>query len=215
MTRYELGQRSGETAGEDPGGDGGGAGKNANTKLAAKGERASRPGNNSSATLKAARSRAKPAGLRYRTNLVPRRNATSPIRTAALCRSERKAICKPITHRQPSTQTRCIVRTNSRSAAAIQAESSPSSRPSRTISAASQSRPVQTGLWLLQRSQSRSARGAWYGRAMTALDAPSTRQRQTEKSSTLTQLMHKKIDDGGFETPYRLRKQIVKPVSDR
>ena len=44
---------------------------------------ASRPKNNSSATLKAARSRAN-RRHHYRTNLVPRRNATSPIRTAAL-----------------------------------------------------------------------------------------------------------------------------------
>ena len=43
---------------------------------------------------------------------------------------------------------------------------------------------------------------------MSHLDAPSTRQRQTEK----LQLMRKKIDDGGFETPYRLRKQVVEPV---
>jgi IS5 family transposase len=28
----------------------------------------------------------------------------------------------------------------------------------------------------------------------------------------LTQQMRKKIDDGGFETPYRLRKQVVEPV---
>ena len=28
----------------------------------------------------------------------------------------------------------------------------------------------------------------------------------------LTQLMRKKIDDGGFETPYRLRKQVVESV---
>ncbi|MFC3323599.1 transposase [Mesorhizobium cantuariense] len=28
----------------------------------------------------------------------------------------------------------------------------------------------------------------------------------------LTQWMRKKIDDGGFETPYRLRKQVVEPV---
>ena len=28
----------------------------------------------------------------------------------------------------------------------------------------------------------------------------------------LTQRMRKKIDDGGFETPYRLRKQVVEPV---
>ena len=28
----------------------------------------------------------------------------------------------------------------------------------------------------------------------------------------LTQLMRKKIDDGRFETPYRLRKQVVEPV---
>lgn len=29
---------------------------------------------------------------------------------------------------------------------------------------------------------------------------------------SLTQAMRKKIDDGGFETPYRLRKQVVEPV---
>src|SRR6266403_3175569 len=28
----------------------------------------------------------------------------------------------------------------------------------------------------------------------------------------LTQRMRKKIDDGGFQTPYRLRKQVVEPV---
>src|SRR5258708_34441540 len=28
----------------------------------------------------------------------------------------------------------------------------------------------------------------------------------------LTQRMRQKIDDGGFETPYRLRKQVVEPV---
>ena len=43
---------------------------------------ASRPKNNSSATLKAARSRAN-RRHHYRTNLIPRRNATSPIRTGA------------------------------------------------------------------------------------------------------------------------------------
>jgi hypothetical protein len=45
-------------------------------------EQTSRPKNNSSATLKAARSRAN-RRRHYRTNLIPRRNATSPIRTAA------------------------------------------------------------------------------------------------------------------------------------
>jgi transposase len=43
---------------------------------------ASRPKNNSSATLKAARSRAN-RRHHHRTNLIPRRNATSPIRKAA------------------------------------------------------------------------------------------------------------------------------------
>ena len=32
------------------------------------------------------------------------------------------------------------------------------------------------------------------------------------KVGALTRLMRKKIDDGGFETPYRLRKQVVEPV---
>ena len=47
---------------------------------------------------------------------------------------------------------------------------------------------------------------------MSHPDAPSTRQPRTEKLADLTQRMRKKIDDGGFETPYRLRKQVVEPV---
>jgi hypothetical protein len=56
----------------------------AEAKLAASRRKsaASRPKNNSSATLKAARSRAN-RRQHQRTNLIPRRNATSPIRTAA------------------------------------------------------------------------------------------------------------------------------------
>ena len=47
---------------------------------------------------------------------------------------------------------------------------------------------------------------------MSHPDGPSTRRRQTARLVDLTQLMRKKIDDGGFETPYRLRKQVVEPV---
>ena len=51
---------------------------------------------------------------------------------------------------------------------------------------------------------------------MSHPDAPSTRQRQNGKAGgRLTQLMRKKIDDGGFETPYRLRKQVVEPVFEQ
>ena len=46
--------------------------------------------------------------------------------------------------------------------------------------------------------------------------APGRAQHPTAKTSKvggpLTQAMRKKIDDGGFETPYRLRKQVVEPV---
>ena len=69
-------------AGEDPGGDGGAGGRRQKAGRRRK-SAASRPKNNSSATLKAARSRAN-RRHHYRTNLIPRRNATSPIRTAAL-----------------------------------------------------------------------------------------------------------------------------------
>ncbi len=48
--------------------------------------------------------------------------------------------------------------------------------------------------------------------AMSRLDAPSTRQRQMESWWTADATMRKKIDDGGFETPYRLRKQVAEPV---
>jgi hypothetical protein len=40
--------------------------------------------------------------------------------------------------------------------------------------------------------------------------APDSRERKIGRP--LTQRMRKKIDDGGFETPYRLRKQVVEPV---
>ena len=46
--------------------------------------------------------------------------------------------------------------------------------------------------------------------------APGRAQHPTTKTSKvggpLTQAMRKKIDDGGFESPYRLRKQVVEPV---
>ena len=61
--------------------------------------------------------------------------------------------------------------------------------------------------------------------AMAALEADAKlaaeeeRRIEAEKAAAngkvggpLTQLMRKKIDDGGFETPYRLRKQVVEPV---
>ena len=42
---------------------------------------------------------------------------------------------------------------------------------------------------------------------MSRPDAPSP-----DSGGPLTQRMRKKIDDGGFETPYRLRKQGAEPV---
>ena len=46
--------------------------------------------------------------------------------------------------------------------------------------------------------------------------APGRAQHPTAKTrkigGPLTQAMRKKIDDGGFESPYRLRKQVVEPV---
>jgi len=45
------------------------------------------------------------------------------------------------------------------------------------------------------------------------LDAPSIRPRQPGKvGGPLTQLIAKKIDDGGFETPYRCESKWVEPV---
>ena len=68
-------------------------------------------------------------------------------------------------------------------------------------------------LWLLQRTQSQSARSTWYRRLCRR---PGRARHPTAANGKvggpLTQLMRKKIDDGGFETPYRLRKQVVEPV---
>ena len=51
---------------------------------------------------------------------------------------------------------------------------------------------------------------------MTLTVAPGRAKHPTKDNGKtggpLTQLMRKKIDDGGFETPYRLRKQVVEPV---
>ena len=78
-----------------------------------------------------------------RTNLIPRRNATSPIRTAIM---KSKEGFDQAYNAQAAVTLRpgSLSRTNSRSAAAIRANWCPWSRPSRTISAASQSRPQRT-----------------------------------------------------------------------
>jgi hypothetical protein len=44
---------------------------------------------------------------------------------------------------------------------------------------------------------------------MAALEADAELAAEEERR---IELMRKKIDDGGFETPYRLRKQVVEPV---
>jgi transposase len=53
-------------------------------------------------------------------------------------------------------------------------------------------------------------------RAIDAYIAPGRAKHATANNGKtggpLTQAMRKKIDDGGFDTPYRLRKQIVEPV---
>ena len=41
---------------------------------------------------------------------------------------------------------------------------------------------------------------------------PETAANGKVRGGPLTQLMRTKIDDGGFETPYRTRKQVVEPV---
>ena len=57
---------------------------------------------------------------------------------------------------------------------------------------------------------------ALVARGIDGYVAPGRAQRPTAANGKvggpLTQLMRKKIDDGGFETPYRLRKQVVEPV---
>ena len=83
-------------------------------------------------------------------------------------------------------------------------------RPSRTISAASQSRSQRTLATAAKPISKRLARG------IDGYVAPERAQHPTAANGKvggpLTQLMRKKIDDGGFETPYRLRKQVVEPV---
>ena len=76
-----------------------------------------------------------------------------------------------------------------------------------------QSRPQAgaglSGLRLLQRSQSRSARSPWYRRLCRTRtgQAPDGGKRQGWWTADATD-----ANDGGFETPYRLRKQVVEPV---
>ena len=97
-----------------------------------------------------------------------------------------------------------------RSAAAIRANWCPWSKQSKTISVASQEQASADSGYCSEPTPKRSSHVV--STAMSHLDAPSTRPRQTLKGGPLTQLMRKKIDDGGFETPYRLRKQVVEPA---
>ena len=66
---------------------------------------------------------------------------------------------------------------------------------------------------LLQRSRSSKR---WKHTVSTAMSHPGRAKHPTVANGKiggpLTQRMRKKIDDGGFETPYRLRKQVVEPV---
>ena len=58
----------------------------------------------------------------------------------------------------------------------------------------------------------RSARSPWYRRLCRTRTGQAPTAANGKVGGPLTQLMRKKIDDGGFETPYRLRKQVVEPV---
>ena len=49
-------------------------------------------------------------------------------------------------------------------------------------------------------------------RRMVAIEFGMCRSGRGKVGGLLTQLKRKKIDDGGFETPYRSRKQVVEPV---
>ena len=85
-------------------------------------------------------------------------------------------------------------------------------QPSRTISAGGQSRPRRDFL-ATERVQSQRARRT----CRSDGDVPHLERAQHPTANgkvggDRTQLMRKKIDDGGFETPYRLRKQVVEPV---
>ena len=68
----------------------------------------------------------------------------------------------------------------------------------------------------LTRQRVSSARGYLPAVCQFGYVAPGRAQHPTAANGKvggpLTQLMRKKIDDGGFETPYRLRKQVVEPV---
>jgi hypothetical protein len=71
---------------------------------------------------------------------------------------------------------------------------------------------ASAGLRLLQRSQSRSARSTRYRRLCRARTRQAPDRSERKIGGPLTQRMRKKIDAGGFDTPYRLRKQVVEPV---
>ena len=87
----------------------------------------------------------------------------------------------------------------------------PWSKQSKTISVASQSRPQRTHGYC-----SEPISKALVARGIDGYVAPGRAQHPTAANGKvggpLTQLMRTKIDDGGFETPYRLRKQVVEPV---
>ena len=137
-------------------------------QVAAAEECASRPKNNSCATLKTARSRAN-RRHHYRTNLIPRRNAfTDP--DSRIMKSK-EGFAKPITHRQRRRRglDHCRARTH-----AVRQRSGPIGACHREQSRP-QARAGVSGRWLLQRTQSQSARSNVVS-TMSHLDAPSTRE---------------------------------------
>src|SRR3977135_2945047 len=120
----------------------------------------------------------------------------------------------PIMPRPPSPQAPRHFRAR---ADAVRQRSGPTGAPDRGHREQSRS-PAGAGLGglrLLQRIQSRSAE-ALEAHGIDGYVAPGRAKHPTAANGKiggpLTQRMRKKIDDGGFETPYRLRKQVVEPV---
>src|SRR5476649_194362 len=168
---------------------------------------ASRPKRNSSARPKAARSRAN-RRRRHRTSLIPSRNATSPIR---IMKSKDGFVQAYNAQAAVDAGAQIIVAHELTQCGSDQGQLVP------LVEAIANNlgrKPEQTSADSGYCSEANLE--ALVERGIDGYVAPGRAKHPTAANGKvggpLTQLMRKKIDDGGFETPYRLRKQVVEPV---
>src|SRR5207342_3186664 len=171
---------------------------------------ASRPKNNSSATLKAARSRKKPAApLPDQPDPKAQRNFTDP--DSRIMKSKEGFVQAYNAQAAVDAEAQIIVAHELTQCGSDQGQLVPLVEAIETnLGRKPEQASADSGYC------SEAILKALVARGIDGYVAPGRAQHPTAANGKvggpLTQLMRKKIDDGGFETPYRLRKQVVEPV---